>query len=232
MDVFIAMLEWLRQRRLHETDRIENHSVPETLSALFSTNDIAELADSLLTGNSTEAYQLDADLLIRHASGDLFQEAHIQINDRRQLSLFVSGDIDPVATRGTKKHDAHFTPPSLARMLVDECLSEFSHLNSRRDATDILDPACGSGVFLIESSREIRLRKKDSAAFIRGMDSSGIATLITSYVLNCDDESNGPQIDFDVQRVDSSLNNDWGQPDVIVMNPPFSLGRRCLRTKR
>ena len=219
MQIFIATLEWLRQSSAESVNL--GISAPPSLTELFKPDDLAYLGKSLLLGATSDGYALDTDLLIRHASGDLFQEAHIQINSPRERKLFITGSIQSAATCGVSKHDAYFTPPSLARLLVDECLSEFDRLNNGKSASDILDPACGSGVFLIESAREIHFRQKGGAT-LRGMDTSPIARLISEYNLACDPDSFGAGVDLEVQKVDSSLSNDWGNPDIIVMNPPFS----------
>ena len=94
---------------------------------------------------------LDPYLLLRHASGTLFQEAHIELErpaTARQGKLFpvIYANMAPPA--GQARRDARYTPANLARLLAESALKRFRELNPGTRSVEILDPACGSGVFL------------------------------------------------------------------------------------
>ena len=180
---------------------------------------LEELADE--NGSSLK---LDIDILIRHASGVVFQEAHIQLAKRtvRQARLVHIPQRRPPKPIGTAKRDAHFTPPSLARLLVQEALDESKRINGSTGAISALDPACGSGVFLIESIRET-IEQPISLA-LRGFDSSAAACLMSEFgVAHISTDHSRGEVEYAVTKENSlSPETSWGSPDMILMNPPFT----------
>ena len=112
---------------------------------------LGELADQLLEDHA--GLRLDPYLLIRHASGTLFQEAHNTLETPPQRRLIVELYRRPPAAKKGAKRDARYTPPTLARFLAESAIAEFYGINPRTANVDVLDPACGSAVFLIEATR-------------------------------------------------------------------------------
>lgn len=185
---------------------------------------IGDLARLLRKGDSSsQHYLLDASLLILYASGPLYQEAHKQLlvpaqPDRQQefwsKEMLLVGRDRP---RALAPKFVHHTPPRLARALVDIAL----HFLDVDESLDVLDPACGSGVFLIEAIRETGIKKSAPPVIsLRGFDQSDLAVAMADFcVRNADPEKAGHSVTIHPQ--DSLAINDWGNPDVVAMNPPF-----------
>ena len=164
-----------------KTISVNDLSLPNSVSIC----NINEFIRLFLDRNPYTGCQLDPDLLIRHASGILYQEAHLELEKRvHQRELFpayVKGKRPP----GVPKRDARFTPPELACALVQQA---FMALWSQTGASKaaplvVLDPAVGSGVFLRETLWEAGQGAYSGKLHVRGMDNSGIACAISSFYL-------------------------------------------------
>ncbi|MCX7429158.1 MAG: N-6 DNA methylase [Planctomycetia bacterium] len=206
-------------------DSLRNSGVlgytPSDFSSQIGQFPIGDLAEQLLEDHN--GYHLDPYLLIRHASGTLFQEAHVELETPRliQRQLFVKLHDKPPAPTGRERRDTRYTPTALARFLSELAIREFRTLNPRASAVEILDPACGSGVFLIESARTTG---KIPSLRLRGMDNSKVSTIIADFAVRQaarSAEADGVSVSVDIQEADSLGASDWGRPDVILMNPPF-----------
>lgn len=160
---------------------------------------------------------LDPKLLLRHASGVLYQEAHRVLTADRQQWLFRAAKEErptPLARR-----DVHFTPPVLARLLTDEAfrLLSFEAGFELRPIT-FLDPACGSGEFLVEAAhyaadRRVRLVGADNSP-----ESCEMARFVLRWIAS--DISSIVETDSLAQR--NWKTQDGYHPDIILMNPPFA----------
>ncbi len=162
-------------------------------------------------------YSLDPLLLLRHASGDLYQEAHLVLEDDPQEGWAGFAPRRPIGTLGLT---ARFTPPTLARALTEQALSCVD-LNSGH--ITILDPACGSGVFLIEAVRELARRNYRGKVVLKGIDKTPISAAMAKFCLRfavAEALRDGFDVSADV-TVANSLGCDWTDADVILMNPPF-----------
>ena len=226
----ISAQEWTRATRLRDVlHMIESRQLaapsPSTVSESVQDFMVGELIQALYDRDPDTRYYLNPDLLIRHAAGELFQEAHAELIQPaiRQQLLFPA--VDPSRAKGKLKSDAHYTPPALARSLVQEAVAALHSvrgvLPSRIEA---LDPACGSGVFLIEALREIAFGWGHELA-LRGFDISQIACRMTEFCLGRvtqDDAGGHVPVSVAVAKQDSlALDFSWGKPDLILMNPPF-----------
>src|SRR5262249_487780 len=91
-------------------------------------------------------------LVVRHAGSRIFQEAHFDLlrAGERDLFDYSAPATVTVVTRG----GVHFTPPAIARSLTEQAAG----LVARQRAITVLDPACGSGAFLLEAARFFRHR--------------------------------------------------------------------------
>lgn len=122
----------------------------------ISGNEWDALRNELRNGRTIEDLKPDLALVLRHASGQLFQEAHYAAH------FYGAGQLDlgflapsPVSIRKvTSFSGVHFTPAALARTLVEEVLGISRPLP---DSLTIFDPACGSGEFLREALRQLTL---------------------------------------------------------------------------
>ncbi len=164
----------------------------------------------------------DFDLVIRHASGAVFQDAHLeaQISQQRWLEgLEGPAYIDSKSV----PHDTgvYFTPAALARTLAEEAMRRVQPDANR--ALVIFDPACGSGELLKECLRQLRQNGHVGHVRIVGWDKSPAAVDMARFVLTWESRAwlTG-QVDIDVTRHDSITDTNWpSQVDILVMNPPF-----------
>ncbi len=185
---------------------------------------ILQYIDALLEADPDTGLVLDPDLFIRHAAGVLYQEAHIELvrypwSSATQRMLFVT--LDDSAPRGQPQRDAHFTPPSLARALVQEGIAEIRSMRALPDRLKVLDPACGSGVFLIESLREIAATTQSNVSLF-GIDRSEVSCIMTEFCLRRSLSDDGEREQMArISRANSLAVSTWDRPDLILMNPPF-----------
>jgi adenine-specific DNA-methyltransferase len=159
-------------------------------------------------------------VILRHASGKLFQEAHYQAILSGQLDIYGV----PVPSKSLKNKElngVHFTPAFITRSIVEESFRnfEFEGLNEIK----ILDPACGSGEFLKESLRQIiESNKFNGLIKIYGWDKSKTAVEVANFSLHFE-KSQYPTktIEIEIVEKDTLDQQSWGEFDFILMNPPF-----------
>ncbi len=159
-------------------------------------------------------------LAIRHAGGLLFQEAHFELLRAPSVDFF--GHIGDPELKEIGRGGAHFTPPALARSLVEQAVAQISSLSAKTHLT-ICDPACGSGVFLHEVLRVLRRRNFRGAINLIDRDISPIAITMAKFVMQfaARDWSSNNSIRVDLQVQDSLEEGVIPSADLIVMNPPF-----------
>jgi adenine-specific DNA-methyltransferase len=185
-----------------------------------------EFVETLLERDPETEYYLDPNLLLRHAAGALFQEAHIELAKPAfvQPMLFSSLTIEGPLAKGRLQSAAYFTPPSLARLLVEQTVAAVRQIRALPDQLEVLDPACGSGVFLIESLRELAFGRGQSLS-LRAIDVSEVSCEMTRFCLAQavrDGNGHTTAVSSEVRQHDSLLPDaPWGKPDIILMNPPF-----------
>ena len=180
------------------------------------------LRHELLSGRRVDGLKPNLDILLRHAAGVLFQEAHYEAvfaaEQQLRFSVFAP---DPVMI-GKEKTGVglHFTPAPLARTLVEECLA--IHERSG-DKLTIFDPACGSGEFLREARRQLRLSGYSGTIQLIGWDISPAACAIARFILARDTAATDQNVGFEIHNVDAlSPTQKWPLgADIIVTNPPF-----------
>jgi len=213
-----AATELMRQGRLS----IQSY----TFSSKVSSLPIRDLAEQLLSSKGD--YSLDPYLLIRHASGTLFQEAHTALAKPLQTGpkLFISLHDRPSKPQGRAPSDIHNTPTTLARFLTEQAVTEFRRLNPNADSVKVLDPASGSGVFIVEAIREFENTNMEMT--ITGIDLSPISTAMTRFAVESALRDSVAAADATKLNIinDDSLAREWGDPDIILMNPPFLPWRR------
>jgi adenine-specific DNA-methyltransferase len=231
-----------RHNRIQPAEQLGRGTLREILPVLHSQNLIDFGADSLSAGVQSFSLMtlleellerkpetgvlLDPYLFIRHAAGILYQEAHIELTKRpihqmRQRTLFPLVSMDESRPSASPSSDAHFTPPSLARALVQEAIREMGAIRNVPRRIRVLDPACGSGVFLIEAAREIAATTDDQVS-LTGIDRSPISRIMTEFCLRHSVTDEMPQQpSFQIYEKDSLLLKSWGSHDLVLMNPPF-----------
>ena len=163
---------------------------PQQISSQLRSFPLGDLARLLREGDRQfSRYLLDANLLIRHASGPLYQEAHKQLLEAAEPAvqeemfpkeMLIVGSERP---RGPVPSFVHHTPPSLARALVEIAL-RLLEKDTSTEFLDVLDPSSGSGIFLIEALRELNLQKSfPQVARLRAFDQSPLATAMADFCL-------------------------------------------------
>jgi hypothetical protein len=193
----------------------------ERLLQQYGTANVEHAVFILLNSAPPGVPPLDPDLLIRHAAGRFYQEAHFELERQAiaQYSLF-GGRIPVDPTRGRQQRDARFTPTELARALVEHSLLGVP----TRDELVVLDPACGCGVFLLEALRELEAKGCQKKIKLMGFDKSPVSEVMARFCLEravAESRESGMTVEYELRCCDA-LTADWGQPDVILMNPPFA----------
>lgn len=166
--------------------------------------------------------RLHPSLAVRHAGGQLFQEAHFELlRGATDFDLFGLVGISEVST--TSRGGTHFTPPTLARSLVEQALAALPGSLEQREHLTLCDPACGSGAFLHEAVRALRRFGFNGHLRLIGHDISPAAISMARFVVASALRDWAPAGGVEVElRAGDSL-GELGMPsaDVIVMNPPF-----------
>lgn len=98
----------------------------------------------------------------------------------------------------------------------DEVVSSIIRFVSPSDSVDVLDPACGSGTFLIEYLNQ---NSKSKELTIYGIDKSPRMLLLADLNI-----SHYSKVKFEKKLVDSLKENPFGKEfDFIFTNPPFGV---------
>lgn len=161
--------------------------------------------------------RLAPSLVLRHAAGRLFQEAHAYLVHQPQLGLF--GDEGVRFVPAFAPSGAYFTPVPIARLLAESALQHWARLP---DSLTVADYTCGSGVFLSEALRVLERVGYKGAIRLVGRDISD-AALIMSRVAIATVVRDLPHLKptVDLARADATEPGEWPKADVALMNPPF-----------
>ncbi|MEA2095954.1 MAG: N-6 DNA methylase [Candidatus Cloacimonadota bacterium] len=184
---------------------------------------LAEYIQTLKNGsksvNGNKLYP-NADLILRHSAGQLFQEAQKEaIFYNRQLGLF-GGYLSDYDLKTKLYSSLHYTPSFLARSIVEYSLSKLNI--NEKDNLKILDPACGSSEFLLEVLKQLKSLGYTGNVEINGWDISETAINISKFLLNYEKKEWGERLTVSIEKVDNSLTKNWNNEfDLILMNPPF-----------
>ena len=184
----------------------------ELVGGLIDSSGDADLSDvaHYLMQRSAVGLRLHADILLAHVSSRLFQEAHLDL-ERQGFFLGMA----PEPSGKPKSSEIRYTPVNLARLLVQKTLTAREGSNSAL----LLDPACGSGVFLLEAVNEIAQNHVGLSVSLKGVDVSVPAVAIARTSVR---EAASALKNADVEiQLTNALDNTWPAADVVVMNPPF-----------
>jgi hypothetical protein len=156
----------------------------------------------------------DFAVTMRHAAGMVFQETHAELAaEPLEPQLFGLAALSPSSTRN--RLGAYYTPPGLARILADLVVADHLTQHSLR----IVDPACGSGIFLCEVLRALERKGFQGHVELIGYDTSADAIAMADFALRHNDAQRAFSKTLEVQdflSLDGSL-----EADIILMNPPF-----------
>jgi|GEM_PF-1125963 predicted RNA methylase len=161
-------------------------------------------------------------LVLRHASGALFQDAHLEASN--PLSLWLPGFELPAKigpTTSPNEAGVYFTPSALARTLAEEATLEIPP--TRGQPLLVFDPACGSGELLKEVLRLLRIRRYEGAVRVVGWDKSPAAVSMARFVLAWEKRAwRHERVSVEISEHDSVAEQSWPvEVGVLVMNPPF-----------
>jgi adenine-specific DNA-methyltransferase len=214
-------------------DLIAGAAQPANVAAFGLPEDAADLRQALSSGSLHEvlrdirtapaalsAITLHPSLAIRHAGGQLFQEAHFDLVRAPPPDLF--GFVESVTTQSNSSRGTHFTPPALARSIVDQTIAQIDDLHTKRTLI-ISDPACGSAAFLHEALRGLRRVGFKGAVTVIGRDISASAISMARFTLTLAlrDWQPGGGATLDLAVGDSLAERAFPKADITVMNPPF-----------
>ena len=224
IDAFLAFLS-CATRRAHgvepqSLDPLADNSEDDDLLKSLPQDGVDSLFEEVFDRNSSDlSLSLVPSLAIRHAGSEIFQEAHFELLRAPGPDLF--GYVGPAETRPITRGGAHFTPPALARTIVEQTLAQIPDLRSRKKLV-VLDPACGSGAFLHETLRALRRQNYDGQVVLVGRDTSGAAVSMARFVLAnaVSDWCPSEGCDIQIEQGDS-LSSRLPGADIVLMNPPF-----------
>jgi predicted RNA methylase len=168
--------------------------------------------------------QLIPSLVLRHAAGRLFQEAHAII-ETTQLDLFGNAEIATSPTYSPA--GAYFTPVPIARLLADWVLLRMSLPNE----ITIADYACGSAVFLTEALRTLERRGFKGTVRLIGRDKSPQAIRMAKVAVRAAQRDVSMEVISEISQADA-LDAEWPGADICLMNPPFRSWERMNERER
>jgi adenine-specific DNA-methyltransferase len=155
-------------------------------------------------------------LTIRHAGGQLFQEAHFELlRGATDFDLFGVVGVSEVVRES--RGGTHFTPATLARSLVERALESLDPPLGQRD------PACGSGAFLHEALRALRRAGFAGRLQLVGHDISPAAIAMARFAVAASLRDWAPAggVTLTLDTGDSLGERGMPAADIFVMNPPF-----------
>lgn len=194
----------------------------QQLSEQISADNWESLLFEFLQGRKLENLAPDLNLVIRHASGQIFQEAHYEALFINPGQLMLSGFL-PSPVKVMEKPvtvGSYFTPPSLARTLVEESLRQ---IDLKTKNIKVFDPACGSGEFLRETLRQLSLMKYQGRVNVVGWDISDAACEMAKFEIGWETRDTNFKVNVEIERK-NSLDSKHKWPidiDLLIMNPPF-----------
>ncbi|WP_435203716.1 N-6 DNA methylase [Qipengyuania sp. 902] len=201
-------------RGVHELDAVPHDLLIDTKDSLPA--DHEERLREELRFSRRAGRHAELGLTMRHVAGMVFQEAHADLlTEPLQPQLF---GLAPVPDRANRTQlGAYYTPPGLARNLADLAIAD--HLHKPR--IKIVDPACGSGIFLCEVLRALERRGYQGEVELIGFDVSASAIIMAKFALDYGGFAERPGVTVAVQVADFLRLANRIDADVILMNPPF-----------
>ncbi|MDR2286231.1 MAG: N-6 DNA methylase [Prevotellaceae bacterium] len=98
-----------------------------------------------------------------------------------------------IGSKNQAKQGAYYTPLFLADYILSETIEKFISDNQAYNCK-ILDPACGSGVFLVETLRKMIEKYKENASDDREQFKNGIKDIVRNNIYGIDKDESAVQI--------------------------------------
>jgi hypothetical protein len=235
-NAFLVGTERVRAGEIDSSEWLDCHTVRDALGFIphDSQTEIERLPEEVLNAQIADLLSifvepdpltdcsLEPDLLIRHASGILYQEAHFELE--REIQGFLPGWAGEGRTKPGSR-EARFTPPALARAMVQQALRVYdAKAEGEANALVVMDPACGSSIFLQHAIQELVAAGTKRPLELIGMDTSAVSCAISRFCLSRarrDAQAQGVKVDIEILETDA-LRIQWPHADVILSNPPFA----------
>ena len=182
-------------------------------------SDRESIIEQLAGVGSYKSLRPELSLMVRHASGAVFEESH-RVAAAPSGQLWLDGFINEARITGeSESMGVHFTPSSIARTLAEEAIA---NLNLNQQEILAFDPTCGSAELLKELVRMLEKTAFNGVLKLKGRDISPAAVAMARFTLAFECRVNRKfRLEYDIQQGDS-LEIDWpGKCSVIIMNPPF-----------
>jgi len=164
-------------------------------------------------------------LVLRHAAGRLFQEAHAVL-ESQQFGLF--GDSTITIVPNYSPSGAYYTPVPIARMLAEWAVRRWTDKDGN---ITIADFACGSGVFLTEALRALERNGFRGTVNLLGRDKSAQAIVMAKVAIRAILRDSDLRVSEDFSVADA-FSEAWPQADIVLMNPPFRSWERMNSQER
>lgn len=191
----------------------------ESASSLLGSVGVDMVLEQLLRPEQANKASPAMELMIRHAAGRIFQEAHYLALAPIQQDMFFDGQAK-LAGRSSKTLGAFFTHTPLVRTLVEQALLSADLIGKKH--IHLFDPACGSGEFLREAVRQLGLHGYKNKITVTGYDISEAACLMAQFGLAAEACTSGATLDINIHHRDGLSDEPWIRSvDVCIMNPPF-----------
>lgn len=225
MSHFLALLQMVfaRQETVPVKEAMPWLTADDLWEDRLKAGDWDALRFSLSNRRAVSELQPEIGLLLRHASGPLFQEVHHCVSvTPTSLTLPGIPPLPPKRTSEKSGRDAgtFFTPPALARTLVEEA---FGALGALPNTLKIFDPACGSSEFLKESIRYLEARGYRGTVELIGWDILDASVQMSRFSLELEAASDRTfEMTFRIEKRNSLDQGAWPKDvTLLLMNPPF-----------
>jgi predicted RNA methylase len=163
---------------------------------------------------------LRIDLTVRHAGAELFQAAQLAPPPPELQTSLWGLNTHKIRVRPHSLKGVAYTPIGLARSLAEQTLALSQ---TAVDGTlTIMDPACGSGSFLVEAIAALERREAAFKVRVIGYDISPTAVTSAKFAVACAARDAGLDLEFTIEQRDFlEIDKPVPDADVILMNPPY-----------
>lgn len=165
------------------TDKEELYALFSHLKGKFNGN-LFELDKEINeTSLTTEVLQLLHDFLSANIDTETGQLSFFDLYDFNIISAELISNIYEIllGNEGREKDNAFYTPQYLVDYILDNSISPFVKDNGK---CKVLDPSCGSGIFLVESYRRMVEKELNGAQFTE--DNELLQQILTENIYGVD----------------------------------------------